>query len=212
MQAVYQFPSHWDLAAIEREDANDIRLILERVIQQGTHRKATSAISESHDRLHFLPDVLRVSLPMGDNAPKNLLKVHRSAIFGEWHAAFRRAVDHINDLTDHELLDPRSQRTRELREQLLSVPKSISKEASRSRALRRTVTSAGFGIACATGALGSIPNPMITGAVGGAGFLGAQLLQMLNRPNRSAVNAMRLLIPVLEADRPIPRAQDHFCV
>jgi hypothetical protein len=53
---------------------------------------------------------------------------------------------------------------------------------------------------------------MITGAVGGAGFLGAQLLQMLNRPNRSAVNAMRLLIPVLEADRPIPRAQDHFCV
>jgi hypothetical protein len=56
---------------------------------------------------------------MGDNAPKNLLKVRRSAIFSEWHAAFRRAVDHINDLTDDKLLDPRSQRTRELREQLL---------------------------------------------------------------------------------------------
>lgn len=205
VDAIAAYPDCWDIASFCAQDVTDLRILLNVVAEiWDSTKKIRGRVEQSHDALHFMPDLARVSLPMEGMPAKYLKDVRESAIFSDWRRALREGISYVNTIDDKNLLDPHSAKTNEFRAFLRAAAERASREASKSKVLRATVTGAGFGIACAAGALGTvIPNPLITGAVGGASFVAGSALEFMRRTGRRGAESMRLLIPSLRLDEPI---------
>lgn len=149
----------------------------------------------SHDELHYLPDLLALSLPCFDLSVADLLKVRSADLFEEWRRSLERGLATVQHLDDAALMDPSSAKRRLLGQEMMAAADRVSQEARKSSLLRRaSLGMSTFGVACAAGALGAIAAGPVGGAiVGGATATATSVISWLGGRPESGERAFRRL-------------------
>jgi hypothetical protein len=184
------YPDRLDLACRTSEQSRVLTELL-----QASGEPMPEPIVKSHDSLHYLPDLLGLSLPCLDLSVHDLVKIRKDGLFEAWHEALRRGVASIQALDEDQLLDPQSARREELGHYMLAAADDVARQVRHSNVLRAAqIGTLNFGIACAFGALAAVEvGPVAGGFVAGGSFLANMIVSWLGGRPSSGQRAFRRL-------------------
>lgn len=184
------YPDRLDLACRTAEQSRVLKELL-----QASGESMPEPIVRAHDSLHYLPDLLALSLPCFDLSVHDLVTIRRDGLFDAWHNSLRHGLASVRALPADQLLDPQSARRIELSHYMLAAADDVARQVKRSSVLRAAkMGTMNFGIACAFGALAAVgAGPVVGGAVGGGGFLANTIVSWLGSRPASGERAFRRL-------------------